>query len=96
MAHNNKRRFIRSMNRDMSSKNNSGSNKQNSGNYNNNFNPFVDGITLAQSAAIALINTYSEVLKTAPKMIEYWYNMFWNTYTTTKGEEKIRDKVNVE
>ncbi|MGB6628850.1 MAG: hypothetical protein WCF06_11245 [Nitrososphaeraceae archaeon] len=85
----------------MSSKSNSGSNKQNinddDNNNNSNFNPLFEGFALAQSSAIALLNTYSEILKAAPKMIDYWYNTFWNPWTrATATEEQKRDKVKVE
>ena len=46
---------------------------------------------------ISIINTYGEILKAAPKMVEYWYNTFWNPSTrTTTTEEQKRDKVKVE
>jgi hypothetical protein len=50
----------------------------NNNNNNSSFNPLLEGLDLAQSSAIALINTYSEILKATPKMIDYWYNIFWN------------------
>jgi hypothetical protein len=44
-----------------------------------------------------LINTYSEILKAAPKMMDYWYNIFWNPWVrTTTTEKQKRDKVKVE
>ena len=76
---------------DMSSKSNSNSNKQDS---NNILNPFIEGINLAQSVAISLIDAYSEFFRYAPEIIEYWYNLFWNLQTTTEKQE--RDKVKVE
>ena len=78
----------------MSSKSSSDSDKQDTNNDNSSFNPFMDSISLAQSSAIALINAYSEFLKGAPKVIEFWYNMFWNPWTTKENQR--RDKVKVE
>jgi hypothetical protein len=89
----------------LSSKSSSSSdnNKQNIDDNNNNnnnnssFNPLLEGLDLAQSSAIALINTYSEILKAAPKMMDYWYNIFWNPWVrTTTTEKQKRDKVKVE
>ena len=56
----------------MSSKNGSpDSNKENTNHNNNNsysssFNPLIEGLTLAQSSAIALIIISSEILEAAP------------------------------
>ena len=87
----------------MSSKSSSSSdsNKQNIDDNNNNnnnssFNPLLEGLDLAQSSAIALINTYSEILKAAPKMIDYWYNIFWNPWVRTTTEKQKRDKGRIE
>ena len=58
-------------------------------------NPVIEGITLAQSIAISLIDTYSEFVRRAPEMIEQWYNIFWNPQNNTT-EKLVRDKVKVE
>jgi hypothetical protein len=76
--------------RDMSS--NSNTNTQVS---NDILNPFIEGITLAQSIAISLIDTYSEFVRKAPEMIDQWYNIFWNPQNNTT-EKQVRDKVKVE
>jgi len=76
--------------RDMSS--NSNTNTQAS---NDILNPIIEGITLAQSIAISLIDTYSEFVRRTPKMIEQWYNIFWNPQNNTT-EKQVRDKVKVE
>ena len=76
--------------RDMSS--NSNTNTQAS---NDILNTFIEGITLAQSIAISLIDTYSEFVRRTPEMIEQWYNIFWNTQNNTT-EKQVRDKVKVE
>jgi hypothetical protein len=55
---------------------------------------FIEGIALAQSIAISLIDTYSEFVRKAPEMIDQWYNIFWNLQNTT--EKQRRDKVKVE
>ena len=56
----------------MSSKNSSPySNKKNTNHDNNSsFNPLIEGLTLAQSSAMALITISSEILEAAPKMID--------------------------
>ena len=76
--------------RDMSS--NSNNNTQAS---NDILNPFIEGITLAQSIAISLIDTYSEFVRKAPEIIDQWYNIFWNPQNN-KTEKQVRDKVKVE
>ena len=76
--------------RDMSS--NSNTNTQASDDI---LNPFIEGITLAQSIAISLIDTYSEFVRRTPEMIEQWYDIFWNTQNNTT-EKQVRDKVKVE
>jgi hypothetical protein len=58
-------------------------------------NPFIEGITLAQSIAISLIDTYSEFVKRAPEMIEQWYTIFCNLQNNTT-EKQVREKVKVE
>ena len=91
----------------MSSKNSSpDSNKKNTNHdnrnsYNSNFNPLIEGLTLAQSSAMALITISSEILEAAPKMIDYWFNIFLEplTRTSTAGtttEEQKREKIKVE
>ena len=76
--------------RDMSS--NSNTNTQTS---NGILNPFIEGITIAQSIAISLIDTYSEFVRKAPEMIEQWYNIFWNPQNNTT-EKQVKEKVRVE
>ena len=58
-------------------------------------NPFIDGITLAQSIAISLIDTYSEFVRRTPEMIEQWYNIFCNPQNNTT-EKQVKEKVKVE
>jgi hypothetical protein len=84
----------------LSSESSSNSNKENINDNNNNssINLLIEGLDLTQSAIVSLIDTYSEFLKDAPKLIEYWYNIFsesW-TRTTTTIENQKRDKVKVE
>jgi hypothetical protein len=85
----------------LSSKSGSNSNNKDNINDNNNnssINPLIEGLALTQSAVVSFIDTYSESFKDAPKMIEYWYNIFlepW-TKTTTTIENQKRDKVKVE
>ena len=58
----------------------------------------IEGLTLTESVVVYLIDTHSEFLKDAPKMIEYWYNIFSEPWTrpTTTIENLKRDKVKVE
>ncbi len=77
--------------RDMS--NNSSTDTQASND--NILNPFIDGITLAQSIAISLIDTYSEFVRRTPEMVEQWYNIFWNPQNNTT-ERQVKEKVKVE
>jgi hypothetical protein len=87
----------------LSSNSSRDSNKNNT-NYDNNssFNPLLEGLTLAQSSAMALITLSSEILEAAPKMIDYWFNVFLepltraSTATTATTEEQKREKVKVE
>jgi hypothetical protein len=78
-------------NRDMS--NNFNTNTQASND--NILSPFIDGITLAQSIAISLIDTYSEFVRRTPEMIEQWYNIFCGLQNNTT-EKQVREKVKVE
>jgi hypothetical protein len=77
-------------------------NYDNNNSYNNNFNPVIEGLTLARSSAIALITMSSEILEAAPKMIDYWFNIFLepltrtSTTSTTTTEQQKREKVKVE
>ena len=84
----------------MSSKSSSNSNKEsiNDNNNNSSFDLLVEGMALTQSAIVSLIDTYSEFLKDAPKMIDYWYNIFSELCirTTTITKNQKRDKVKVE
>jgi hypothetical protein len=77
--------------RDMS--NNSNTNTQASND--NILSPFIDGITLAQSITISLIDTYSEFVRRTPEMIEQWYNIFCNPQNNTT-EKQVKEKVKVE
>ena len=77
--------------RDMS--NNSNTNTQASND--NILSPFIDGITLAQSIAISLIDTYIEFVRKTPEMIEQWYNIFCNPQNNTT-EKQVKEKVKVE
>jgi hypothetical protein len=85
----------------LSSNSSRDSNKNNT-NYDNNssFNPLLEGLTLAQSSATALITLSSEILEAAPKVIDYWFNVFLEPLirasTATTTEEQKREKVKVE
>ena len=58
-------------------------------------NPIIEGITLAQSIALSLIDTYGEIVRRAPEMIEQWYNIFLNPQNNIT-EKQAREKVKVE
>jgi hypothetical protein len=58
-------------------------------------NPFIEGITLVQSIAISLIDTYSEFVRRTPEMIEQWYNIFCNPQNNTT-EKQVKERVKVE
>jgi hypothetical protein len=76
--------------RDMSS--NSNTNTQASDDI---LNTFVQGITVAQSIVISLIDTYSEFVRKMPEMIQRRYNIFCNPQNNTTGKQ-VREKVKVE
>lgn len=85
----------------MSSNSSPDSNKKNAHHDNDSsFNPLIEGLTLAQSSAIALITMSSEILEAAPKMIDYWFNIFLEpltrTSTATTTEQQKREKVKVD
>ena len=46
----------------------------------NNVNPFVAGTAIWQSLITYWFNAYEEFLKSAPKMTEDWYNIFWKPW----------------
>jgi len=76
--------------RDMS--NNSDTNTQAS---NDILNPIIEGITLAQSIAVSLIDTDSKFVRRTPEIIEQWYNIFWNPQNDTT-EKQVKERVKVE
>ena len=53
--------------------------KQDNINFNN-VNPFVAGTAIWQSLMTYWFNAYGEFLKSAPKMTEDWYNIFWKPW----------------
>jgi hypothetical protein len=53
--------------------------KQDNKNFNN-VNPFVAGTAIWQSLMTYWYNAYGEFLKSAPKMTEDWYNIFWKPW----------------
>ena len=76
--------------RDMSS--NSNTNTQASDDI---LNTFVQGITVAQSIVISLIDTYSEFVRKMPEMIQRRYNIFCNPQNNTT-EKQVKERVKVE
>jgi hypothetical protein len=54
--------------------------KQDNKNFDNNVNPFVTGTAIWQSLMAYWFNAYGEFLKSAPKMTDDWYNIFWKPW----------------
>jgi hypothetical protein len=93
--HNERNKVNNLEHRTLSSESSSNSNKENINDNNNNssIDLLIEGMALAQSSVVSLIDTYSEFLKDAPKMIEYWYNIFlepWTKTTTTIENKEIK------
>jgi hypothetical protein len=70
--------------------------KQDNKNFNN-VNPFVAGTAIWQSLMSYWFNAYGEFLKSAPKMTEDWYNIFWKTWLNwwapqqqQQGQDKVK------
>jgi hypothetical protein len=61
----------------------------------NNVNPFVAGTAIWQSLMTYWFNAYGEFLKSAPKMTEDWYNIFWKPWLNwaPKQQQQVQDKV---
>ena len=67
--------------------------KQDNENFNN-VNPFVAGTAIWQSLMTYWFNAYGEFLKSAPKMTEDWYNIFWKPWLNLAPQQQQRkDKV---
>jgi hypothetical protein len=69
--------------------------KQDNKNFNN-VNPFVAGTAIWQSLMTYWFNAYGEFLKSAPKMTEDWYNIFWKPWLNwapqqqKQGQDKVK------
>jgi hypothetical protein len=62
----------------------------------NNVNPFVAGTAIWQSLMTYWFNVYGEFLKSAPKMTEDWYNIFWKpwlNWAPQQQQQQVQDKV---
>ena len=68
--------------------------KQDNINFNN-VNPFVAGTAIWQSLMTYWFNAYGEFLKSAPKMTEDWYNIFWKPWLNwaPQRQQQGQDKV---
>ncbi|HKG30348.1 MAG TPA: hypothetical protein VKA91_03675 [Nitrososphaeraceae archaeon] len=70
--------------------------KQDNKNFTNNVNPFVAGAEIWQSLMTFWFNAYGEFLKSAPKMTEDWYNIFWKPWLNwapqqqKQGQDKVK------
>jgi hypothetical protein len=67
--------------------------KQDNKNFNNNVNPFIAGTAIWQSLMTYWFNAYGEFLKSAPKMTEDWYNIFWKPWLNWAPQKQQQDKV---
>jgi hypothetical protein len=59
----------------------------------NNINPFVAGTAIWQSLMTYWFNAYGEFLKSASKMNEDWYNIFWKPWLNWAPQQQVQDKV---
>lgn len=67
--------------------------KQDNKNFNN-VNPFVAGTAIWQSLMTYWFNAYGEFLKSAPKMTQDWYNIFWKPWLNwAQQQQQVQDKV---
>jgi hypothetical protein len=69
--------------------------KQDNTNFNN-VNPFVAGTAIWQSLMTYWFNAYGEFLKSAPKMTQDWYNIFWKpwlNWAPQQQQQQVQDKV---
>jgi hypothetical protein len=68
--------------------------KQDNKNFNN-VNPFVAGTAIWQSLMTYWFNAYGEFLKSASKMTEDWYNIFWKPWLNwaPQQQQQVQDKV---
>jgi hypothetical protein len=69
--------------------------KQDNKNFNY-VNPFVAGTAIWQSLMTHWFNAYGEFLKSAPKMTEDWYNIFWKpwlNWASHQQQQQGQDKV---
>jgi hypothetical protein len=67
--------------------------KQDNKNFNN-VNPFVAGTAIWQSLMTYWFNAYGEFLKSAPKMTEDWYNIFWKPWLNWAPQrQQVQDEV---
>jgi hypothetical protein len=68
--------------------------KQDDKNFKN-VNPFIAGAAIWQSLMTYWFNAYGEFLKSAPKMTEEWYNIFWKTWLNwaPQRQQQRQDKV---
>ena len=62
-------------------------------NKNNIVNPFIAGTAIWQSLLTYWFNVYVESLKSASKMNEDWYNIFWKPRLNSASYQQVQDKV---
>ena len=64
------------------------------------YNPFILGVEIWQKSLTNWLNFYGEFVKSAAKITDYWYDVYWKMLSTTQQEQQQqrqdRDKVNVE
>ena len=69
--------------------------KQDNTNFNN-VNPFVAGTAIWQSLMTYWFNAYGEFLKSAPKLTQDWYNIYWKPWLNwppQQQQQQVQDKV---
>ena len=59
----------------------------------NNINPFVAGTAIWQSLMTYWFNAYGEFIKSASKMNEDWYNIFWKRWFDWVSQQQVQGKV---
>jgi hypothetical protein len=62
-------------------------------------NPSIAGTAVWQTSMKYWLDAYGEFLKSAPKMTQDWYDIFWKpwlNWTPQQERQQYRDKVNIE
>jgi hypothetical protein len=68
-------------------------------NKNNNVNPFIVGAAVWQTSVTYWLDAYGEFLKSAPKMTEDWYDIYWKpwlNWAPQRLQQQDKDRVKIE